>query len=476
MTEELDGELRTHLIREDGEEDLTFALYIPSKGLRRITALLNTLLLPVEGDRQRHGNASFNRPYFERVCNEALKRGMGIAFLHSHPAPGWQDMSEDDIAAEKHIAEVATALSRLPSFGLTVGSDGVWSARAWAFSRLGHWRKGLQRHSCESVRVVGHQLKAHFADEVLPPPEYREEFRRTTTVWGEQRHRDLARLNVGIVGLGSVGSLVAESLARMGMTRLTLIDPDKIQPHNLDRTLGATADDVDKSKVDVARDAIKRASTAKHVTVTDMPRHLAEEASYRSALDYDVIFSCVDRPWARSILNHFAYAHLIPVIDGGIDVRFKGGEFDGADWQAHTVGPGRICLECLGQFTQDDAQAEIEGKLDDRGYMRNLPEGHQLKHNENVFPFSMNLASLEVLQFVALATGAGRRTEFGVQRYRFHPGIVTASTGHHCKETCPMASHTATGDSNFTLVQRWYPEPMDWRELEQQFHISVDLG
>lgn len=449
MTDELDLALRTHLIREDGEEDLAFALYAPSNGHSRITGLLNTIMLPTDGDRQRHGNVSFNRVYVERTCREALSSGLGIAFLHSHPAPGWQAMSRDDIAAERRIADVATALTSLPFFGLTVGNDGSWSARAWTPDDAG----GVERHWCESVRVVGRQLKADFADELLPPPEYREEYRRTATVWGAEKHQDLARLRVGVVGLGSVGSLVAESLARMGMTRLTLIDPDFIERHNLDRTLGATRYDVGKSKVAVASNSIDRASTAKRINVRQVPDHLANETAYRKALDCDVIFSCVDRPWGRSILNHFAYAHLIPILDGGIDVRFKDGEFDGVDWQAHTVGPGRICLECLGQFTQDDAQTEIEGMLDDPSYMRNLPDDHHLKRNENVFPFSMNLASLEILQFVALATSTGRMEDFGVQRYRFYPGIVTASTERHCRDECPMAGLTATGDSNFTLAQ-----------------------
>src|SRR5207249_7806078 len=127
---------------------------------------------------------------------------------------------------------------------------------------------------------------------------------------------------------------------------------------NLDRLLGATAEDIGKLKVAVAGRQIQRSSTASRCLITEVPYSVAEDAGYAAALDCDVIFCCVDRPRARKILNHFAYAHLIPVIDGGIDVRFKNRSFSGVDWQLQTVAPTRPCLECVGAFTSDDASTD----------------------------------------------------------------------------------------------------------------------
>lgn len=118
-----------HLVRADGDEDLLFALWTPSQGSRRTTAMVHTLLFPQEGDRQRHGNVSFNPQYFERVAAEALSAGCGIAFLHSHPGPGWQGMSRDDVAAELRMAGVAAGLTDLPLLGMTVGTTAL-GARA----------------------------------------------------------------------------------------------------------------------------------------------------------------------------------------------------------------------------------------------------------------------------------------------------------------------------------------------------------
>ena len=105
MTSEVDRLARVHLLRRDRQEDVCFALWYPSAGSRRNTALIHKLILPEPGDRLVHGNASFQPQYFERALAEATKAGAGLALLHSHPfGSGWQDMSPDDVAAEMLVA------------------------------------------------------------------------------------------------------------------------------------------------------------------------------------------------------------------------------------------------------------------------------------------------------------------------------------------------------------------------------------
>lgn len=443
----VDDELKAHLIREDRQEDLAFALWTPSDGALRRTALVHTALLPRSGERDVHGNVSFHPEYFERVCREALREGCGIAFLHSHPFPGWQGMSADDVRAEEKMAGAAAALTGLPLLGMTVGSDGTWSARVWEYTG----GRAYERRWCVSVRVVGEQFRVHFANHLLSPPAFREMFRRTVSVWGEDAHARLARLRIGIVGLGSVGSLVAEALARMGFQRFVLIDFDRVETHNLDRLVIATDADVGRLKVEVADERIRNVATAASVDVRPVPFSLVEEQGYRAALDSDVLFACVDRPRPRSVIDHFAYAHLIPAIDGGIQVRFKGSQFCGVDWQLQTVGPGRACLECLGAYDPADVSTEAAGKLEDPSYLAGLPADHRFKRNENVFPFAANLASLEVLQLIALVTGAAGIRDFGVQRFRYVPGILEQRLGTQCNEGCDRSDLVGQGDRYFQL-------------------------
>lgn len=452
MSADVEQQLTAHLVRPDGQEDLAFALWNPSEGTTRRSALLVEVLLPLDGEREVHGNVSFFPSYFERACREAMAAGCGVAFLHSHPFPGWQGMSRDDVVAETRLAGAALGLTGLPLVGLTVGNDAVWSARVWGHSGAHDERPVMQW--CSAVRAVGRRLRVSFADQLRPVPRYREAFRRTVAMWGDCNHGQLVRLRVGVVGLGSVGSLVAESLARMGLQELVLIDFDRVETHNLDRLLFASERDVGRLKVEVARERLLEVGTSESLSVDAIPYSLAEHEGYHAALDCDVLFSCVDRPRARHILNHVGFAHLIPVVDGGIAARYRSGVFRGVDWQVQISGPEHPCLECLGTYRIDDVSTEEAGKLDDPTYLEGLPHDHALKRNENVFPYSMNLASLEVLQWVGLVTDAAGGAGFGVQRYRWVPGILEQLDETRCRADCDVSAREATGDTLFTLQGR----------------------
>ena len=62
--------------------------------------------------------------------------------------------------------------------------------------------------------------------------------------------------HVAVVGIGGVGSWVAEALARSGVGRLTLIDFDQVAESNINRQAHATTDSVGMAKVHAMRERI----------------------------------------------------------------------------------------------------------------------------------------------------------------------------------------------------------------------------
>ena len=267
------------------------------------------------------------------------------------------------------------------------------------------------------------------------------------SAWGEESHQDLTRLRTAVIGAGSVGGFVAEALARTGFEDVMLMDFDKIEKHNLDRLLYATASDIGALKVQVLAEHLRKSATGEHFRAEGLDMAVFEEAGFLAALDCDVIFSCVDRPWGRHVLNLIAYAHLIPVVDGGIHVRSnKHGKLAAADWRAHTATFGRPCLECLGQYDLGLVQTEREGRLDDPRYIEALPDGHPLKMRENVFAFSMSCASLQILQMLSLNLVPLDQPNPGSQLYHFVGGYMERPTFGKCKMECMFPTVLAKGD------------------------------
>lgn len=435
INQDVNHELLRHLLARENQEDLCFAVYLPSIGDQRITAILQAVILPLHSDRELHGNVSFKPAYLERALATAARCNGGLAFLHSHVGAGWQDMSTDDVAAEHRMAAAALSVTGFPLVGLTAGTDGAWSARHWIKDPAEKWK--YSRRWCEVVKVIGKSLSVTFCDQQLKPRINERTQLRTISAWGQAKQEDLSRLRVVIVGLGSVGSMVAEILARIGITRFTLIDHDTVEEKNLDRLANVFASDIGRSKVSAVAEAIRRSSSASVIDITPVQYSICEEQGFSASLDSDVIFSCVDRPWPRQVMNFISYAHLIPVIDGGILVRTNADNtrIKGADWRSHVVGHSHMCLECIGQYTAEYAKLERDGYVDDPLYMKDY-RGPQIDVHENVFAFSSHLASSLVLHLLSCFVAPAGIPNVGAQIYHFATGTLDVEHNNDCKANC----------------------------------------
>ena len=75
---------------------------------------------------------------------------------------------------------------------------------------------------------------------------------RTELLFGKENLNKLQNLRVAIIGIGGVGGYVFESLVRLGIKNILIVDNDKISLSNLNRQIIATRDVIGEYKVDVA--------------------------------------------------------------------------------------------------------------------------------------------------------------------------------------------------------------------------------
>jgi hypothetical protein len=367
--------------------------------------------------------------------------------LHTHPlGAGWQGVSTDDLHYEKDVlSREVFGITGFPFVGVTLAVDRTWSARLYLKPTKGKTTLAW----CNAVRVVGKRLRVHFNPRLKPAPQPREEQLRSRSVWGEQRQADIMRLRVGVIGAGSVGSGVAEILSRIGVGELYVMDYDFVKKHNLDRLLHATQRDAKRraKKAKLVCKCVTESATTRDFKCTPYDKtSIVEEEGYRLALDCDVLFSCVDRPWPRQVLNHIAYTCLVPVVDGGVsfklgdDHRLIHGMF-----RAQTVGPERACMNCLGVYDPGLIQQDREGSLEDPEYIEQLRKVGREPQRQNIMPFSLGLASLETIQFVELVTGLARKGDLGQQPYDYHTGEILP-TFMSCHPECEYLGMIAYGD------------------------------
>lgn len=81
-------------------------------------------------------------------------------------------------------------------------------------------------------------------------------FCRSEALLGAEAMKALRTKRVIIFGVGGVGSYAAEALIRTGLTHLTIVDGDTVQPSNINRQLPATRATLGMSKVEALKERL----------------------------------------------------------------------------------------------------------------------------------------------------------------------------------------------------------------------------
>ncbi len=137
----------------------------------------------------------------------------------------------------------------------------------------------------------------------------------------------LRNKSVIIIGCGSLGSTMAVSLARAGIGKFSLFDPDILSPVNIARHQ-AGLKDLGRSKVNVVCDLIHGINPT--ISVETFKFDIVNssegfEAFSNSAINSDIIICTTDTDDSRLLVNDFAVKNKIKAMQAGLHERATSG-------------------------------------------------------------------------------------------------------------------------------------------------------
>lgn len=128
---------------------------------------------------------------------------------------------------------------------------------------------------------------------------------RQSLVWGEEKLRALKQAHVVIAGVGGLGCVVAEQLARSGIGELTLIDDGRVDAPDLGRQVLYSTENLGEKKVLAATARLMAISPS--LVIHRMDKRIVPEADWFGSINARAFADCLDNYAAR-----FAFEDLLP--------------------------------------------------------------------------------------------------------------------------------------------------------------------
>ncbi|QFU22627.1 HesA/MoeB/ThiF family protein [Shewanella eurypsychrophilus] len=133
---------------------------------------------------------------------------------------------------------------------------------------------------------------------------------------GEAGQVKLHLAKVVIIGVGGLGTLVAEYLAAAGIGKITLVDHDRVELSNLPRQLLFSEDDINQNKAQVT--GLKLANRDKSCELLAITDKFSVDNGEDILAGCDLVFDCTDDFNTRQAINLACLNHAIPLISASV--------------------------------------------------------------------------------------------------------------------------------------------------------------
>ncbi|MFL5654287.1 MAG: HesA/MoeB/ThiF family protein [Ktedonobacteraceae bacterium] len=304
-----------------------------------------------------------------------------IIDVHTHPfSQGGVSFSATDDGDEKTFFRFLKEKFEGINYASIVFSQRRYSARVWTFSS-------------GSIVARSALLKTQTSRENIASSDFREdtdEYFEKTAVTGEEGffNRSAAVLGldvmrtimhhqvISIVGVGGLGSIVAEHLIHMGFHEINLIDPDVLEMSNLNRVVGAYYKDAQQQlyKVDVVKRHVTNINPKATVLACKSDVHDKEMESVLALSDWIIV--ATDNHSSRLRVQELSVQYFVPLVSVGVNITVKANKIEDMSGEVITARVGDyLCLNCLNRINPIKVASErhpdktIREALVKRGYV-----------------------------------------------------------------------------------------------------------
>jgi hypothetical protein len=441
MTDAQHAALRSHLFPGDGNEAVALLLCGRRNGVdRHILTVKKVVPIPHDQCDRRPDRVTWPTDFVDPLLGEAYGRGYAIVKVHCHGID-YRRFSQTDDESDKALFSAVTSLLNdgLPHASVIMLPDGELFGRM-----LGE--DGAVVAPLASVMAVGDDLRIWTEHR----PSLTSFSVRHAQAFGSGTTEILRTLSVAVVGCSGTGSVVVEQLARLGVGRIVLVDPDIVEEKNLNRILNSGKEDayLGRPKVHVLASAIARMGLGQEVI--PLQKNLLTPEAVRAVAECDIVFGCMDGVEGRHVLNRLATFYLMPYFDVGVRLDADGaGGIDRIAGAVHYLQPGLSSLLSRGVYDMKRVDAEAMRRTDPEMYRRLVREGYLRGVDEDrpaVVSVNTFFAALVVNEFLAR-----------LHPYRNQPNAEYAYVGANLSEVqffpegesapCPaLQKHVGRGD------------------------------
>ena len=195
-----------------------------------------------------------------------------------------------------------------------VGSRSEKPLQQWLHARARNgfltWADELEAARCFELAVREVEAVA-LGCELLPL-----RYQRNANCLDAQQQLRLLQSSVAVVGCGGLGGYLVETLSRLGVGKLTVIDPDRFEEHNLNRQLFCSLDGLGAPKVEIARQRVAVVNPA--VELVPVQEAFSEHSGERLLGGHDAVADALDNISLRLALGDLCTRLGIPLVHGSI--------------------------------------------------------------------------------------------------------------------------------------------------------------